>query len=106
MIFRTARYTVDPGCIQEATEAIEAFVAAVADREDRTRIYQAYRVGDRSFLHVMAFEDEAAEAAHRVRPHTSEFVSRLYPLCQDEPVFDDVEPVALWPEIGGGGSEG
>lgn len=93
MIHRTARYRVRQGHVDEAVDAIEAFVDAVAEEEGTLR-YEAFHAGDREFVHVMTFVDADAEEAHRSAPHTERFVGELYPLCDVEPVFEELSPVA------------
>jgi len=94
MIVRTASYRVYPGEVERCLEAIREFVTAVAD-EPGTLAYEAYRLEDGvSFLHFMRFSDADAEARHRTTPHVKTFVERLYPRCEQPPVFDALEPVA------------
>lgn len=59
--------------------------------------YRVFRIDDGvSYVHWMAFPDEAAESAHREAPYTREFVDTLYPLCEREPEFEsltEIEPI-------------
>jgi quinol monooxygenase YgiN len=53
--------------------------------------YEAYQEEDSpAFVHLMCFESEDAEDAHRKSAHTGKFVSTLYPICEQEPVFTDL----------------
>jgi quinol monooxygenase YgiN len=39
----------------------------------------------------MGFPDSQAEAQHQKAPHTLEFVEALYPNCEVQPRFTDLE---------------
>ena len=41
----------------------------------------------------MTFEDAVAEELHRQTPHMETFVKKLYPNCEDEPGFVELELV-------------
>ena len=93
MIRRVAEYTVREGELDAVMDAVARFVAAVRAAEPRTG-YEAYRRGEtRSFLHLMAFPDDAAEQAHREAAYTGAFVAVLYPRCVEEPRFTELVEV-------------
>lgn len=70
-----------------ARQAIREFVEAIARHEPHT-FYEAYEAADGvSFLHLMAFPDEAAEKNHQTAPHAMKFVESLYPRCEVQPAF-------------------
>lgn len=90
MIPKIAEYEVKQDKIDEAEQAIEEFVAAIS-REEPGTIYTAYQKADgRSFIHFMAFPDQAAEHKHQRAPYTLRFVEALYPNCEEEPSFTDL----------------
>jgi quinol monooxygenase YgiN len=94
MITRIAEFTVDPAEVPVCAEAIRAFIAVVRDQEPGTLRYESYRMPDGvSFLHVMQFADEDAEAVHRSSDHVREFSETIYSRCVGEPKFSVVEPV-------------
>jgi len=87
-----ALYRVKKEKLKEVSEAVSEFVAAVREKETGTLFYEAYKGrGDVSFFHVMTFEDEAAEENHRMTPHMEAFVKKLYPGCEEEPGYVDLE---------------
>lgn len=85
-------FRVKPGGEIRARAAIGDFLMAVREKEDRTRLYESFVAHDgRSFVHVMEFDDPAAQEAHRQAEHTRLFVQTLYPLCEEDPVFTELE---------------
>lgn len=96
MIESRANFRVRPDDVEEAVAAVGEFVAAIAENEPRTTIYHSYQDMDdpTRFLHVMRFEDEEARAVHIDTDHVHRFVNRLYPLCDEQPVFVDIRTVA------------
>jgi quinol monooxygenase YgiN len=89
-----AIYRVKPENLDEIKEAVSEFVTAVKENEPEALFYESYRgIGDVSFFHVMTFEDAAAEEKHRSTPHMSTFVEKMYPCCEDEPGFVELELV-------------
>ena len=70
------------------------FIEAVKENEPGTLFYESYQgKGDLSFFHLMTFEDSVAEEMHRQTPHMATFVQKLYPNCEDEPGFVELELV-------------
>jgi quinol monooxygenase YgiN len=96
VIQRSVRYRVREEAIDEAREAIVEFVAAVREVEARTISYHAYQFPDdpTRFAHTMTFEDEEGRSIHVDTPHVRRFVDRLYPLCEEQPAFEDIVTVA------------
>ena len=85
-------YRVKKEKVKEVREAVTEFVAAVRENEQGTLFYEAYQGrGDVSFFHLMTFEDEASEESHRETPHMEAFVQKLYPNCEEEPGFVDLD---------------
>jgi quinol monooxygenase YgiN len=94
MITRIAEFTVDAAEVPACAAAIKAFLAAVRDHEPGTLKYESYRLPDGvSFLHVMQFADEDAEAIHRSSDHVREFSETIHSRCVGEPRFSVVEPI-------------
>ena len=95
MKHRTARFRVAREHVAAAREAIATFVAGITAHEPGTLRYESFVEPDGvTFLHVMTFVDDAAEAAHRATPHVAAFVARLYPLCEVRPEFVELSAVA------------
>ena len=93
-IHMMALYRVKKDKLPEVKEAVSQFVAAVKENEPGTLFYEAYHgQGDLSFFHVMTFEDSTAEEGHRQTPHMEDFVRKLYPNCEEEPGFVELEIV-------------
>src|SRR2546422_8537223 len=90
MKYRIARFRVRASEVAEAEKAIIAFVARVAD-EPGTLRYESFREADGvSYVHLMSFADNKAEAAHRDTDHVKKFVADLYPLCEVQLSFTDM----------------
>lgn len=71
-----------------ARSVIGDFLIAIREEESETRLYESFVAQDgRSFVHVIEFQNPAAQEAHRNAAHTKRFVEALYPLCESEPVF-------------------
>src|SRR6185436_20497 len=84
-LYRTASFEVRPEALIAAKRAISDFVMAVNAKEPATRLYlslQNKEIPNR-FVHVMAFDDEAAEARHRGTPWVKTFTDVLYPLTTE-----------------------
>ncbi len=91
-IHMMAIYRVRREKLDEVKKAVAEFVSAVKKNEPGTLFYEAYQgVEDLSFFHVMTFEDEAAEGNHRRTPHMEAFVKKLYPSCEEEPGFVNLD---------------
>jgi quinol monooxygenase YgiN len=95
MVARTARFTVHPEARERCEAAIREFVTALDD-EPGTRVYVALREsGDPTrFLHVMVFDDEAADERHRRAGHTRRFVEELYPHTLEGVALNDFTMVS------------
>ncbi len=94
MIHIMALYRVKEDKLQEVITAVEEFVDAVKDNEPGTLVYESVRgKDDLSFFHIMTFQNEEAEESHRSTPHMSKWVKTLYPNCQEEPVFVELDLV-------------
>lgn len=92
-ITRIARYTIPEQNREEVDAAIEEFLVAIRRNEPETE-YRAFRESNgRGYVHMMSFPDQAGEQRHRSSPWTERFVEKLYPRCDVEPVFTDLEEI-------------
>jgi len=93
-IHMLAIYQVKIDKVDEVRLAVSEFVDGVKANEPGTLFYESYQgKGDLSFFHLMTFEDAVAEELHRQTPHMATFVQKLYPNCEDEPSFVELELV-------------
>jgi quinol monooxygenase YgiN len=95
-IAKTAAFAVRPESLSRCEEVIRKFVDDVTSEEAGTRVYVSLRErrDPTRFVHVMVFEDEAAEAAHRDAERTHRFTAALYPHTLDGVAFTDCSLVA------------
>jgi quinol monooxygenase YgiN len=95
-IHKTARYRVRREGLETCLPAIRELVAAVQAGEPGTRLYLSMQEqGDETrFLHLMIFEDAAAEERHRSSDAVRRFTRVLYPLTVDGVEFTDFAAVA------------
>lgn len=89
-IRKAARFTVREEGLAGAQDAIRTFVEHTRT-EPGTRRYEPWRSLDRprEFLHLMEFEDAAAEHAHANSEAIRAFTSVLHPLRLGAPTFED-----------------
>ncbi len=93
-IHMMALYRVKMDKVDEVRLAVSEFIEAVRENEPGALFYESYQgKGDLSFFHLMTFEDGVAEELHRQTPHMAAFVQKLYPNCEDEPAFVELELV-------------
>jgi quinol monooxygenase YgiN len=77
MKYTMARYTVRPEKVREIKKALAEFIAEVRANEPRT-LYLVFRENGRhSFVHWMAFENEAAERRHSQSRYNDLFAKKL-----------------------------
>lgn len=78
--------------VDEAKAIITKFVNEISGKEPGTVLYNCYQEKSdaASFIHTMTFESEKAEEHHRHTSYVKEFVDKLYPICETEPVFTEV----------------
>ncbi len=95
-IAKTAAFAVRPESLARCEEVIRKFVDDVTSQEAGTRVYVSLRErrDPTRFVHVMVFEDEAAEAAHRDAERTHRFTAALYPHTLEGVAFTDCSLVA------------
>ena len=95
-IATTAAFAVRPESLARCEEVIRKFVDDVTSQEAGTRVYVSLRErrDPTRFVHVMVFEDEAAEAAHRDAERTHRFTAALYPHTLEGVAFTDCSLVA------------
>ena len=96
MIHMLVSFKVKEDSIEAAKAAITEFVTEVKKNEKGTILYSSYNAkGDETnFFHVMTFTGDAAEQIHKSSPYVKTFVQKLYPLCEIEPQFTRLNPVA------------
>ena len=93
-IHMMAIYQVKPDKVDAVRAAVTEFIDAVRETEPGALFYESYQgKGDLSFFHLMTFEDNVAEELHRQTPHMQTFVKKLYPNCEEEPGFVELELV-------------
>jgi quinol monooxygenase YgiN len=96
MIYRRAEFKVRHDKIEEAEGIIAAFITQVHTNEPDTKIYDAFLEEDGyTFMHLMAFSGADAEEQHRNTPYLQEFVAKLYPLCEVQPVFTKLSAIGV-----------
>jgi quinol monooxygenase YgiN len=79
--------------VGEAKNTITKFVNEITKKEPGTILYNCYQEKSdiTSFIHTMTFESEKAEEHHRHTDYVKEFAGQIYPLCESEPVFSELE---------------
>jgi quinol monooxygenase YgiN len=91
MKYVMAKYTVKQEKLKEVKRAIAEVVAEIRRHEPRT-FYAVFREERQpTFLHLMSFENEAAERKHAQSRYIDRFVKRLYPHCAGKPVFVELK---------------
>ncbi len=80
-------FEVHEGKIAEAKVAIREFIEHIRAKEPGTLFYTSLQDQEnpKKFVHFIIFADNAAHQLHRDTPHVHEFVSKLYPVCVEEP---------------------
>jgi len=96
VIAKTAAFAVRPESLVRCEEVIREFVDGVTSEETGTRVYVSLREqrDPTRFIHVMVFDDAAAEAAHRDAERTRRFTAALYPHTLEGVAFTDCSLVA------------
>ena len=81
--------------IEGAKSAIRKFVQEITQKEPGTILYNCFQEKNdkTSFIHTMTFESEKAEEHHRQTVYVKEFIERLNPMCESEPVFSELDLV-------------
>jgi len=91
MKYTLARYTVKQEKLKEVKKAIAEVVAEIRQHEPRT-LYLVFREESKTtFIHLMSFENEAAERRHAQSRYIDRFVKKLYPNCLGKPVFNEFD---------------
>ena len=94
MVRKMASYQVKPEMVTAIEAAIGEFVTAILEAEPGTT-YTAYRIhGENCFVHFMAFPDQDAEESHQTAAYTLKFVQVLYPNCEIQPQFFDLDLIS------------
>ncbi len=78
--------------IEDAKRIITKFINHIKDKEPGTISYHCYqeKSDETSFIHVMTFQNEEAEETHRHTNYVRRFINELYPLCEMEPEFSEL----------------
>jgi quinol monooxygenase YgiN len=96
-VFKLATFRVRADVAIQAKLLVAGFVDAVRRNEPFTRRYETWVEEDGvTFVHLMEFEDDEAEAFHRETPHVQTFVTELRPLCEEELRFTALSPLAAY----------
>ena len=94
MKYTMARYTVQPERVREIKQAIAEFIAEVRTHEPRTLYVILQENGQHSFLHWMAFENEAAERRHSQARYNDRFAKKLLQCGVGKATFTDFKFLA------------
>ena len=92
MISISVKYKVKKDNLEEVKKAIEEFVTEVKN-EPGVLSYNAFQEEDISFVHFITFKDDMAKKSHENSVHVRKFVDFLYPVCEEEPVFNNLNLV-------------
>ncbi len=97
MINKMVTYKVKTESLDEAKMLVREFVESIKLNEEDTLLYRALQQKDdpTKFIHFMSFEDEYAEEQHRSSSYCTEFTDSIYPLCDEDPVFTDLNRLAF-----------
>lgn len=96
-LYRTAEFTVKPEGLAEAKNAIAEYVAFVNEKERGTRLFLSLQSEENPhrFLHVMAFDDAAAETKHQATEHRRQFEQELDALVDGIVRVTPVAPIGM-----------
>ena len=88
-------FKVKENKVEEAKTAIRKFVDEITRKEPGTVLYNCFQEKHdiTTFVHTMTFESERAEEHHRHTTYVKEFVDKLYPMCESEPVYSELNLV-------------
>ena len=89
-------YKVHEKKIDAAKTAIREFIEQVRKNESGTLSYSSFQSKENFslFTHIITFENEKAEEIHRNSIYIKKFVDTLYPICESQPVFTEVNLIA------------
>ena len=87
MIRVSAIYRVKPEQAGSIDAALSDFVHAIRENEPQAE-YRVFKSADgRTYLHLMAFPNKAAQAKHESAAYTKTFLESLEPRCEEAPSF-------------------
>ena len=97
MINKMVTFKVKPEALNETKILIRDFVENIILNEEDTLLYRTHqeKKDPTKFVHFMTFKDEYAEEQHRRANYCQEFAESLYPLCEEQPVYTDLERLAF-----------
>lgn len=89
-------YEVKKENLDKAKEAVSEFVEQIKLNEPGTLLYNSYneKLNEYAFVHIMRFKDADSELKHRTTGYVKLFVDKLYPLCEVEPKFTELNLIA------------
>jgi quinol monooxygenase YgiN len=78
--------------LEQAKRIIIEFVDQIKNNESGTLTYKCFqeKADSTSFIHVMTFQNEEAEELHRHTDYVKKFIDKLYPMCEKEPEFSEL----------------
>ena len=90
-------FKVKSSALDEAKILIRDYVEQIILNEEDTLLYRSLQEKNdpTRFVHFMTFKDEYSENQHSKSNYTQEFVDELYPLCDEEPKFTDLNRVSF-----------
>ena len=93
MITVIAKYRVKKESAEEAKKLIRKFVTRVKDKEPETIVYESFQLKNDvcEFLNYMKFANAAAREFHQNTDYVKKFAKKLYPLCEKNPEFIQLE---------------
>lgn len=95
MIDIKVEYRVKADKVDQILDVIQEFLSGIKENEPNTS-YVAYQLSEdeQEFVHFMRFADSKARDYHQSAPHTKQFVQQLYPECEREPKFTDLNLIS------------
>ena len=91
MQYTVAEYVVLPEKRKAVKRALHEFVSKVRLHEPRTLYLVFWDEANGSFIHVMSFEDDAAEHRHSQSPYAGRFARIISPHCIGRPRFSEMD---------------
>lgn len=88
-------YKIKPGNFDKVSELIQKLIEHIQTEED-TLLYSPfhYKLEPNKFIHVISFENEAAEAKHMNSETVKKFMGELELICISQPNLIEVEYIS------------
>ena len=95
MIYQQVTYRIRSDRLDEGRRKVLAFAEAIRKCQPRFVMYHIARhVSDgASFVHFMSFRNHEDQLAHMQLPHVKHFVETMLPLCEQGPVYTELDGV-------------